>query len=160
MSRRILMVTVQPSGCAGEKIMLAWFFERAVRWAERPFMRKTAAVAAVSTQCGFPNGAGWTVTNNGNSSAIRKEAAPVLRFQPVRSLFHVVWQFCFNLFYFVLFLFLPESRSADAAAAYTASRWLSHVCAGLYTVRTAFPARYNALCSVRVFSIRCVLLMR
>ena len=42
--------------------MLAWFRERTAPWTERLPMRKEAATAAVSTECGFPNGAAelWT----------------------------------------------------------------------------------------------------
>ena len=56
-----LRVTVQPSvirrriyACIRIRLLMC-------RCAERQSMRKTAAPAAVSTQCGFPNGAGWTV---------------------------------------------------------------------------------------------------
>ena len=37
--------------------MLAWFCARSYIWGERQLMSKTAAKAAVSTKCGFANGA-------------------------------------------------------------------------------------------------------
>ena len=37
--------------------MLAWFWVQRCTWGERPIMSKTAAKAAVSTECGFANGA-------------------------------------------------------------------------------------------------------
>jgi hypothetical protein len=37
--------------------MLAWFCARSYIWGERQLMSKTAAKAAVSTECGFANGA-------------------------------------------------------------------------------------------------------
>ena len=37
--------------------MLAWFCARSYIWGERLLMSKTAAGAAVSTKCGFANGA-------------------------------------------------------------------------------------------------------
>ena len=37
--------------------MLAWFCARSYIWGERQLMSKTAAEAAVSTKCGFANGA-------------------------------------------------------------------------------------------------------
>ena len=36
--------------------MLAWFCARSYIWGERQLMSKTAAKAAVSTECGFVNG--------------------------------------------------------------------------------------------------------
>ncbi len=37
--------------------MLAWFWVQSYIWGERLLMSKTAADAAVSTKCGFANGA-------------------------------------------------------------------------------------------------------
>ena len=37
--------------------MLAWFWAQSYIWGERLLMSKTAADAAVSTECGFANGA-------------------------------------------------------------------------------------------------------
>ena len=37
--------------------MLAWFWAQWHTWGERLLMSKTAAEAAVSTKCGFANGA-------------------------------------------------------------------------------------------------------
>ena len=51
--------------------MLAWFFERVCSWTERQNMSKTAAEAAVSTECGFANGASelvWKRTENSGGS--------------------------------------------------------------------------------------------
>ena len=56
--------------------MLAWFFERVCSWTERQNMSKTAAEAAVSTECGFANGASELVrkrTENSGESRDKHE---------------------------------------------------------------------------------------
>ena len=93
MSRRCLrsiqiFVAVQPYSVREAQNMLACFCERTSVWAERLLMSKTVALATISTQCGFTNGAGWTVT------------IPISQISDISILSH--WQL-FNKSFFIIF---------------------------------------------------------